>query len=274
MTPGELYFNILLNAGVPEYIVTIIKMLEENSLEKQMEIIVLERTKELGNALSLLLLTFGLHGITVCNKADAFQALQTHPNIKCGIVDIDNKSTEGVPFIREIRQKEQFKDMIIIVHTIRKIKLLQSALVPLGVIASIMKPFEETRTLHQLKKILPSICFTGTEKRQHIRVKPDPNELARVHFMLKFYPRLIYGKILDVSMGGIAVNILKTPPQAFIKKGIRIPQLIFSLDYKQIKASGIVQLQRGKVIVIHFNPLSRKAATLIARYIFKRISAD
>ncbi|MBN2443954.1 MAG: response regulator [Spirochaetales bacterium] len=239
-----------------------------------MEIIVLERTKELGNALALLLVTFGLKGIPVCSRAEAMDALQHYPDIQCGIIDIDNKSTEGLEFIADIRGNDLYKDIKIIIHTAQKINKIESTLIQLGVLGSIFKPFEETRTLHQLKKILSSIYFFGAEKRSHIRIRPEPDEIARVHFLIKYYPHLIYGKILDISMGGMALDLLKSPPAAYVKEGISIPQLLFTLDCKQISASGIIKLVRGKLIVIHFHPLQNNAKTAIARYIFKRISAE
>jgi CheY-like chemotaxis protein len=251
---------------------TIINIYGGKSLDKQADVIILERTKELGNTLCLLLLTFGLRGIAACTREEAFQVLQDYPGIHFGIIDIDNTATEGLPFIRGIRQKERFKHMKIIVHTAQKIQKIQKILIPLNVLSSITKPFDKRKTFYQLKKILNGIYFTGTEKRRHIRIKPEPDELARVQFIIKFYPHLIFGKILDVSIGGMAVELLKSPPRAYIKKGMQVPQILFSLDYKQVTASGKIQLQRGKIIIIHFNPLSMKAKTIIARYIFKRIS--
>jgi CheY-like chemotaxis protein len=248
------------------------KEMEKKSLDNHREAVILERTKELGEALTLLLLTFGLRGISVCTSGEALQVLQEDPNIHFGIIDIDNTSTGGLSFIREIRQREQFKDLKIIVHTAQKIKNIQKTLISLGVLGSIIKPFDETRTFLQLKKILGLIYFSGKEKRRHIRIKPEPDELARVQFLVKFYPHLIFGKILDISIGGMAIELLKSPPEAYIKKGIRIPKILFTLHYKQVTASGIIQLQRGKIIIIHFNPLPMKAKTVIARYIFKRIS--
>ena len=149
-------------------------------------------------------------------------------DIRFGIIDIDNKSTEGIRFIKQIRQDSLYKDFKIIVHTAQKIKQIQSKMVHLGVLGSIMKPFEETKTCNQLKEILAKVYFSGTEKRHHIRIKPDADELARVHFLLKFYPHLLYGKVLDISMAGMAVELLKSPPKVYIREGVRIPQLFFS----------------------------------------------
>ena len=114
-----------------------------------MDIIILERTKELGDILSLLLLTFGIKGIPVCTRQDAFNILKQYSGIKFGIIDIDNKSTEGIRFIKEIRQDTPYKDLNIIVHTAQKIKQIKSKMVHLGVLGSIMKPFEEAKTQNQ-----------------------------------------------------------------------------------------------------------------------------
>lgn len=237
-----------------------------------MDTIVLERTQELGKDLSLLLLTFGLKGIPVCTRQEALEVLKRYNTIKFCIIDIDNKSTEGIRFIKEVRQDAHYKDLKIIVHTIQKINQIQLKMPQLGVLGSLLKPFEQTKTSFQLKRILSKIYYPGTEKRHHIRIRPDPDDLVRVHFKLKIYPHLIYGKILDISIAGMAVELLKSPPRVFLKEGTFIPHLLFSLDYKQINAPGVIKLERGKIIIINFHQLGASAKNVIARYIFKRIS--
>jgi hypothetical protein len=142
----------------------------------------------------------------------------------------------------------------------------------LGVLGLLLKPFDQGETAHQLKNILSKIYFPGTEKRHHIRIRPDPGDLVRVHFKLKLYPHLVYGKILDISIAGMAVDLLKPPPRAFLTEGSFIPHLLFSLDCKQINASGIIKVERGKIIIINFYHLKPRVKNIIAGYIFKRIS--
>lgn len=237
-----------------------------------MDTIVLEYTYKLGLDISLLLLTFGLTGVPVCTRQEALDALKRYEKIKFCIVDIDNKSTEGIRFIKEIRQDNQYKDLKIIVHTIQKLKHIQSKMTQLGVLGSLFKPFEQTKTSFQLKRILSKVYFPDTEKRHHIRVRPDPDDLVRVHFKLKQYPHLIYAKILDISIAGMAVELLKSPPKAFLKEGTYIPRLIFSLHYTQLNASGIIKLERGTLLVITFHHIGTRTKNTIARYIFKQIS--
>ncbi|MBN2531536.1 MAG: response regulator [Spirochaetales bacterium] len=237
-----------------------------------MDTIVLEHSLKLGKDISLLLLTFGIKGLPVCTLHEALEAIKRFDTIKFCIIDIDNKSTEGVRFIQEIRQDEHYKDLKIIVHTIQKINQIQSKMAQFGVLGLLSKPFEPAKTSNQIKQILSKIYFPGAEKRHHIRIRPDPDDLIRVHFKLKLYPALVYGKILDISITSMAIELLKSPPRAFLKEGTYIPRLLFSLDYKQISASGIIKLERGKIIIINFHQLVSRAKNTIAGYIFKRIS--
>jgi CheY-like chemotaxis protein len=238
-----------------------------------MDTIVLERTKNLGKDLSLLLLTFGMKGIPVCTREEALEALHTYSTIRFCIVDIDNESTGGLQFIKEIRQDTTYAGLKIIVHTIQKIQQIQSTMMQLGVVGSLLKPFEQGKTSYQLKRILPKIFFPGTEKRHHIRIRTDPDDLIRVHFKIKNYPHLVYGKILDMSIAGMAVELLKSPPRAFLAERTSVPHLSFSLDYKPVNTSGIIKVVRGKILVIHFYRLGTGEKNIISRYIFRRISA-
>ena len=144
-------------------------------------------------------------------------------------------------------------------------------MVEIGVAAYLLKPFNRETASAKLQ----SIFFNPQqkEKRQHIRVQPDPDELLRLHFRLSDCPGLISGKIRDISMGGVAIKLFNLPKEDCLKKGIRIPSFQFVLSTKQLNLSGFIVLCKEKFIAIRFEPVSAADKDTLARYIYKKISS-
>jgi CheY-like chemotaxis protein len=237
-----------------------------------MKMIILERNPELGKSLCYLLISFGIKGIPVCSREAALDACKWDAEIGMGIIDVDNKEVEGTQFIEEIKKIRHEKNFKIILHSASSMENIKENLVGPGIVGFIPKPFDEDATFNHIKNILSKIYFTGKEKRSHIRVKPDPDELLRVHFRCKLYSGLLFGRIININLNGIAIELLKSPSHEILKEGTPLPKIQFNLDYKEITAQGIIILERGMIIVVRFLSLSKRAKNIIARYIFKRIS--
>jgi hypothetical protein len=140
-----------------------------------------------------------------------------------------------------------------------------------GVAGFLLKPYQDKEIYEKLRKLLER-CQVPNDRRRHIRVKPDPDELLRLSFRLPGSPNLISGKIIDISVGGVAVELLNPPEAGLLKPGVQIPGIQFTLEHKQFAPPGKVVLLREKLLALHFDYLTVEERTALARYVFRRIA--
>jgi hypothetical protein len=110
-------------------------------------------------------------------------------------------------------------------------------------------------------------------QRRHLRVRPDPGEMVRVSFRLADTAALLSGLVVDISLGGMAVELLNPPPGGPPGPGVRIPQLSIALTGRELSPAGTVVTSQGRTLALRFEPLGNEDRAALERYIFKRISA-
>jgi len=235
--------------------------------------LVLEESPGIRDSLCFTLLSCGIKGVPVSSYDEALQAFKTLSAIDGAIIDIDNKELKGTELIKELKEREDTKAVSIILHTIQSNKEFVVKMVEFGIIGYLLKPFDEEKTSSKLKSLLDkNKGHTENNSRKHIRVKPEPDELLRLHFKLRDHPSMISGKILDISMGGVAIEMFNPPPEGVLPAGKQIAKIEFTLSGSSLSISGVVILLKAKFLALRFGSLSSGNKNALARYIFKRIS--
>ena len=74
-------------------------------------------------------------------------------------------------------------------------------------------------------------------------------------------------------MGGVALELHSAIDAELLKPGSPIPKLQFVLMSKPLAPSGLVVLNKQKIIAVRFGVLSKDERTIIARYIYRIISS-
>ncbi len=236
-----------------------------------MKFLVVESLKSVRDSLCYILLSFGIKGIPIKNYKSAEEYFDNNQDITGLIVDIDNKDVEGIKLIEYLRGNNRMKDIKIIVHTIQSNKDFVIKMIELGVAGYLLKPFAEEQAYRKLENILNKLS-NHHKDRKHIRVKPEADELLRLHFKLPGHEKLLSGKILDISMGGVAAELFNPPENKILTPGTSIPAINFVLSTRQLSPSGDIVLQKGNFIAIKFKNMGSKDKNNLARFIFKRIS--
>jgi len=234
--------------------------------------LVVESSLSVRESLCHVLLAFGIRGIPVPTRLAALEALQSNDQIDGAIVDIDNKDVEGIQLVEELKKNERTAAISVIVHTVQSSKGFVMRMIELGVVGYLLKPFSDTNAKAKLSTIFSKMA-THNSQRKHIRVKPDPGELARASFRVAGSPQLVSGRIVDISLSGLAVELFNPPAPELLSPGTSVSKLQFSLSGKELSPSGSVVLYKAKVLALRFdiiNPADKKA---LERYIFKSISS-
>jgi len=151
-------------------------------------------------------------------------------------------------------------------------KEIVNRLMEYGVIGYLLKPYNEKAITPKLKKVL-ALEESHNSQRKHIRVRPDPDELLRLHFKLQGYSSLISGKVIDISVGGVAVELFNPPPARILIPGTQIANILFTVNRKLFSPSGKVILYKEQLLALRFDYLSAAEKSALSKYVFKRLTA-
>jgi two-component system chemotaxis response regulator CheY len=234
--------------------------------------LVVERAQTVREALCYSLLSFGIKGIPAATRSDALSVIGKQKGIEGAIIDIDNNDVDGIQLINDLKASEKTRGIAVIVHTIQSKKDFVRKMVEIGVAGYLLKPFHPDTTKVKLEVILSKLS-THNASRRHIRVSPEPDELARVSFRVTGIKQLMSGRIVDVSLGGMAVDLFKPPADNLFTPGIPIARLDFALEGRALAPSGIVVIYKPRVLAVKFEAMSASDRQSLERYIFRRISS-
>jgi CheY-like chemotaxis protein len=237
-----------------------------------MDYLVAEATQSIRESLCYVLLSLGIKGIPVSNKQEALETLQSQKEVGGAVIDLDSKEVDGVNLIAELRAKESTQHLSIIAHTVQSSKELVDKMMECGVIGYLLKPYNDKDASQKLKKVLAHGENHNTQ-RKHIRVRPDPDELLRLHFKLPGNPSLMSGKVVDISVGGVAVELFNPPSPGFLVPGTQIPNIQFTVNRKAFAPPGKVVLFKEQLLAVRFDYLNPGERSALSKYVFKRLTA-
>ena len=237
-----------------------------------MQCLILDDSQNIKKTLCYILLSLGIKGILVLNYDDAKKEIDNNNNLSSVIIDVDNKSLNGIKLIEEINNKYTNKHLIIIIHTISTNRNFITKLIGIGINGILFKPFSAEKAAVKLKQILVTSNSHKNEHRKHIRIVPDPDELLRLYFRLPNSSVLVSGKIRNLSIGGVAVELFKSPKKNLIQKGIFLPKLQFTLNTREITPSGTILLFKKDILILRFNTFSMEDKHTLAEYIYNKIT--
>jgi CheY-like chemotaxis protein len=236
-----------------------------------MEALIIENSMPFSKALCYKLLFFGIRGICVASIEDAFSKLDKHPDLELFFIDMDNKEINGNDILASIRKKR--KKSQIVLDTNQPSGEVNRDQAKQGIKGILPKTFSEENMNKCLGPIISRIEFPADEKRKHIRIKPDPNELLRISFKILDHQGLLSGKILNISMGGVAIELLNPPRENVLKEGIFVYNVQFTLNFKPVNLKGQVVLFKENIAALRFLPYDGGSTRTIAEYILGKMNA-
>jgi two-component system chemotaxis response regulator CheY len=234
--------------------------------------LVVESSLTVRESLCYVLLAFGVRGIPVANRKAAAESLAKSGAVDGVIVDIDNKDVDGIQLITDLKASDTTRGISVIVHTIQTSKDFVMRMVDLGVAGYLLKPFNPDAAKTKLAAIFSKLA-THNSQRRHIRIKPSSDELARVSFRLGRSTQLTSGRIVDISLGGMAAELFNPPDNETISQGTALSRMEIALAGKVLTPSASVVIYKSKVLAVRFEILSPADKKALERYIFKCISS-
>lgn len=242
---------------------------------ESMEWLIIEKSKAVAQALCHLLIPFGIQGILVDTPEEAKETWRNNKKISGAIVDIDNQTMDGLSLLKELKSEKENSNLILIAHTASNEADLPVKMHNNGITGILTKPFEIKTVSNELQNILQKIQTGGSEKRKHIRICPDPEDMMRIFFQTHAQGPLLSGKVINISMGGVAIELLQPLKKAgTIRSGALMYRFEIILGSHALKIPTLIALSKGKFIAFKFKQLNFQNKSVLARYIYKRITKN
>jgi CheY-like chemotaxis protein len=240
--------------------------------DRPVKFLVVEGASAAREAIALALLPRGIKGLPVANRLAAWKALRADTAIQGAIVDVDDRAVEGVRLVEEIKADESTRGISVIVHTAQANKTFVVRMIETGAAGFLLGAFTPQTGPDRLDRALARLAGHDRQRR-HIRVRPDPGEMVRVSFRLPGGNALLSGLVVDISLGGMAIELLNPSPDGAPGTGVRIPRLSISLTGRELAPAGTVVTSQGRTVAVRFEALGDEDRTALERYIYRRISA-
>jgi len=234
--------------------------------------LVVEGSVAAREAIAIALLPRGIKGLPVADRLAALEALRADASIQGAIVDVDDRAVEGARLVEEIKADEASRGISVIVHTAQANRAFVMRMIEAGAAGFLLGAFTPQTGPDRLDRALARLSGHDRQRR-HIRIRPDPGELVRVSFRSPGGTALLAGLVVDISLGGMAIELLNPPTGGPPGTGVRIPLLSVTLTGREITPAGTVVTSQGRTVAVRFETLSDDDRSALERYIFKRISA-
>lgn len=240
--------------------------------DRRVKFLVVEGTEAAREAIARALLPRGIQGVPAADRSAAWEALKADTSIEGAIVDVDGPAVEGVRFIEEIKADEVSRSLTIIVHTAQTNRTFVLKLIETGAAGFLLGAFTPAGGPARLDRALATLSGHDRQRR-HVRVRPDPDEMIRVSFRVPGGKALVTGRVVDISLGGMAVELLNPPSGGPPGPGALLPSMSIALPGCELEPGGTVVTAQGRTVALRFDSMTASDRTAIERYIFRRISA-
>jgi len=234
--------------------------------------LVVEGAATARDAIARALLPRGIQGVPAADRLAAWEALKADSSIEGAIVDVDDAAVEGVRLVEEIKSDEAARALTIVVHTAQANRDFVLKLIETGAAGFLLGAFTAKGGPARLDRALAPLSGHDRQRR-HVRVRPDPGEMVRVSFRVPGGSALVTGLVVDISLGGMAVELLNPPPGGPPGPGARIPAMSIALPGRELTPAGTVVTAQGRTLALRFDSTTVSDRTALERYIFRRISA-
>lgn len=225
----------------------------------------------LATNLSNILLSNGIFNVIFNNYDDVIKELENN-KFDFIIIDFDFGDDIGFKLADFLKENEKYNSIYLIGTSFNsQEKFIKDLQQKYNLIYYFLKPIEEELFKEKIEKLI--IKFKEHfPQRKHIRVTPPEDEIVRVNFKLRTIPKRISGKVVDLSLGGLAIELYNFDNEQEIKEGKLIEHIIFELDNKEVDVDAKIVKQMENFIAVSFTHFYKNSYDILYKYIMKQLS--
>lgn len=216
------------------------------------------------------LIKFGMASKIANDFNEAYNILKSN-NFDILFIDFDFSNQASQEFITKLNNDKILTNISLIGTANNVDENLIKSLMSYKLLGFIIKPLLANKIQQQLTIIMNKHHKSYQEKRKHVRIIPPAEDMIRASITLKNKKR-ITAKVIDLSLGGIALELYNNYNSEELKQGKLIEHLIFSTLTKEIDVDVLILDIKEKVLAMKFTHFYNNSYANLSRYIMKNIS--
>ena len=232
-----------------------------------MRVLVYERTNQILNLIKTNLIQHRFISLCLSDPSEIIPKLMM-AKYDVALIDVLEENKKIKQIIATIKNDTDIAKTNIICHVKSPSRALIQELISLGVCGFITKPFHSKFFITKFNQIINQINPEVEQKRKHIRVVPK-EELLVTYRVPPDY-RLVSGKIINISMGGLLLDSCNSKKSLF-----NIGQIINSAKVKLPKKSfevvATVVAKKKQFITLKFIQFTALERVILSDYIYNNL---
>ncbi len=201
------------------------------------------------------------------NKQELFDVLEKR-KIDVIILDIESEEYDGEQIIKEV--KTHYNQTLIIILTYKTGMEFAKRMKEMGVHGFVSKTEDFDSQINKVISLLDDLKTRRKEKRKYMRVKPDNTQTNKFALSIPGIEKEYFGKIKDISLGGIASTMTTNIYDALLYSGLKV-EVTFTLNKITAKSLAQVVAKRGNDVAVSFRNMSSTTRKKLSEYIISRI---
>lgn len=237
-----------------------------------MRVLVLDFSTQVREGFITTLIPAGFEVIAVKDKKELIPTIAKVP-FDIAVLEVNEQDKEIVQIIKLLRSDQRFQNIKLIVHINSPSKQFIVDMIKAGVAGYLLKPFNERDLLARFQKILVQANIEMKERR-HVRVKPDPKDNIIVTFRSPSTHKMISGKVIDISAGGVAFSLFGTVSD----EDLQVKQFInnFQIQIERTRAAtpALIIAKKDKVCAVQYYKIQEFDLNIICKYVYDRLAKE
>lgn len=215
------------------------------------------------------LLNKGIASYTYSSPDEAIEGFEIN-KFDFLLLDFDYPEEKYLKILDFIKDNEKTGDTFIIGAAFKINQQMIKKLKPYNIISILIKPITNELISTKIDSIINKLKDHFPE-RKHIRIQPDPNELLQASIRLD-NDRYLTAKILDVSIGGLALQLYSENKAEELKLNKIIEHIIFDVENKKINVTAKIVKRVKKFIGLKFTRFDQDSEKYLKQYIMKKMA--
>jgi hypothetical protein len=215
--------------------------------------------------LAIELIPLGIDPIETIDVADVERWVEKDSSLNVLLTE-----SPDVDFLQFVRQKNPALHIFLIAHSsVKPADLIRIS--KLGIQSIINFQDNSNQLAEDVIRTVIQQNIRTQDKRLHVRVQPKSFEKLMASIYIRPRNRFLYGSIIDISAGGVAIRIPEEPDSEHLISGALFDPLILSLKGSDVKTVSTMVGKRQNFAGFKFDNVETRDMRIIADYVHSRL---
>lgn len=215
-------------------------------------------------------LNYGLAVKTAENPGEAYEFF-TESSFSYLFLDFDFANESAFELMDRLKEEGRLENCYLLATSHNSNEEFIKKVMSYPLVGYVKKPLDFEQLQDKLKEVLEKFYDGFNEKRTHVRIVPPKVDVIVASMVLKSRKRLA-ARVIDISLGGIAIELYAPYDSDEVRAGKLIEHLVFNTTAREVDVDALIVTKRGKFLAFKFTHFYNNSYAALSRYIMKNIS--